>query len=108
MNTSANTLPVIHMRQYYQEKEAAVLQAIPGMNELLSAEGDERSTLESKYPDAAFALEIVSNLFFPESELAAIHMKAYSAILDGASIPEVRFRYEKEMEAYHQRHLWDD
>lgn len=107
MNTSTNTLPVIHMRQYYQEKEAAVLQAIPGMNELLAAVGDERSALEAKYPDAAFALEIVSNLFFPESELAAIHMKAYSAILDGASIPEVRFRYEKEMEAYHQRHLWD-
>ena len=106
MNTTTN-VPVIHTRQYYQEKEAAVLQAIPGMNQLLAAYSEERARLEAEYPEAAFALKIVSDLFFPDRELAAIHMEAYTAILNGEAIADVHFRYDRQMDAYHQRHLWD-
>lgn len=105
MNTT--TMPVIHTRQYFQEKEAAVLRTIPGVDKLLAAYSDERHALEVEYPDAAFALKIVSDLFFHDRELASIHMEAYSAILNGEKIPNVRFRYQREMDAYHQRHLWD-
>ena len=89
------------------EKEAAVLQQIPGVHELLSAYEKERPVLEKKYPDAAFALNISSNLFFHDRELTNIHMKAYSAILRGDPICEVHYRYDKEMNAYHARHNWD-
>lgn len=107
MNTVTSTVPVIHTRQYYQEKEAAVLHTIPGMDKLLAAYSDERQKLEEEYPDAAFALKIVSDLFFPDRELAAIHMEAYSAILNGETIADARFHYQRQMNAYHQRHLWD-
>lgn len=107
MNTITSIVPVVHTRQYFQEKEAAVLHAIPGMDQLIASYSDERQKLEVLYPDAAFALKIVSDLFFPDRELAAIHMEAYSAILNGENIPDIRFRYQREMDAYHQRHLWD-
>ena len=106
-NMDTFTIPAIHTRQYLQEKEAAVLHTIPGVDLLLGAYSDERQKLETQYPDAAFALRIVSDLFFPDRELASIHMEAYSAILNGENIPDIRFRYQREMDAYHQRHLWD-
>ena len=87
------TIPTIHTRQYLQEKEAAVLYTIPGVDLLLGAYSDERQNLETQYPDAAFALRIVSDLFFPDRELASIHMEAYSAILNGENISDIRFRY---------------
>ena len=107
MNTATGTIPVMHSRKYLQEKEAAVLHTIPGVDLLLAAYSDERCELEKKYPDAAFVLQIVSDLFFPDRELAAIHMDAYSAILNGKNIPDIRFQYQREMDAYHRRHLWD-
>ena len=67
----------------------------------------ENPALEAKYPDAAFALKIVSNLFFHDRELNNIHMAAYTAILNGDNLADARFRYEREMDAYHERHKWD-
>ena len=64
MNTSTSATPTQNTREYCQQKETAVLQQIPGVYELLSAYEDERPALEKKYPDAAFALNISSNLFF--------------------------------------------
>ena len=107
MNTSTGATPIQNTREYYQQKEAAALQQIPGVHELLSAYEKERPALEKKYPDAAFALNISSNLFFHDRELTNIHMKAYSSILKGDPIAEVHYRYEKEMNAYHARHNWD-
>lgn len=105
MNTF--TIPTIHTRQYLHEKETAILHTIPGVDLLIGAYSDERQKLELQYPDAAFVLRIVSDLFFPDRELASIHMEAYSAILNGENIPDIQFRYQREMDAYHQRHLWD-
>lgn len=78
-----NTSTASHTREYFQQKESAVLGQIPGVKELLSAYDEERPALEKKYPDAAFALTISSNLFFHDRELTAIHMKAYSSLLKG-------------------------
>lgn len=107
MNTSARIAPTQHSREYFQKKESAVLRQIPGVKELLNAYDVERPALEKKYPDAAFALNISSNLFFHDRELTDIHMKAYSSILKGDPIADVHFRYDKEMDAYHTRHNWD-
>lgn len=107
MNTSTSTAPIPHSREFFQQKETAVLQQIPGVYELLSAYDDQRPALEKKYPDAAFALNISSNLFFHDRELTNIHMNAHSSILKGDPIADVHFRYDKEMDAYHARHNWD-
>lgn len=107
MNTSASTAPKQHSREYFQKKESAVLGKITGVKELLSARDDQRPALEKKFPDAAFALNISSNLFFHDRELTDIHMKAYSSILKGDPIADVHFHYEKEIDAYHTRHNWD-
>ena len=107
MNTSVSTAPILLTREYFQQKESAVLRQIPGVKELLNAHDEERPALEKKYPDAAFALNISSNLFFHDRELTDIHMKAYSSILKGEPIADVHFRYEKEIDAYHTWHTWD-
>lgn len=107
MNTSASTAPTLHSREYFQQKESAVLRQIPGVKELLNAHENERLVLEKKYPNAAFALNISSNLFFHDRELTNIHMKAYSSILKGDPIADIHFRYEKELDDYHTRHKWD-
>ena len=107
MNTATSTVSILHTREYFQQQETSILQQIPGVYELLSAYDDERPALEKKYPDAAFALSIASNLFFHDRELTNIHMKAYSSILKGDPIADVHFRYEKDMDAYHARHNWD-
>lgn len=36
-----------------------------------------------------------------------IHQKAYFAILDGESISNARFRYDRDMDAYVRQHMWD-
>ncbi len=106
MNTSSNAT-VMSNREFFQQRELAAMYRIAGVRELVYANADQRPVLEKQYPDAAFALFIVSNLFFHDRELTNIHMSAYTAILNGDKISEIRFRYQREMDAYHQRHLWD-
>ena len=107
MNTSTSTAPILHSREFFQQKETAVLQQIPGVYELLSAYDDQRPALEKKYPDAAFALMIWDNLFVGDREPNEIHQKAYTAILNGESITGVRFKYDYDLESYLLRHMWD-
>ena len=71
---SATTIPAVrHTMQYYREKESAVFRTIPGMEELLQADSSGFSDLEIKYPDAAFALMIATNLHSGDSEQNEIH-----------------------------------
>lgn len=106
MNTAV--IPTIrHSKQYYLDKEEAVFSRIPGMNELLHADGSNICELEARYPDAAFALRTANSLFVGDHEQNIIHQKAYSAILKGDSIADIRFRYDRDMDAYVQRHMWD-
>lgn len=107
MNTSSSNAVIMSNREFFQQREAAALCRIPGVRELLGARDDLRPSLEKKYPDAAFALMIISNNFFQDRELTNIHMKAYTSILNGSNLADARLCYCKEMDAYHARHNWD-
>ena len=107
MNTSSNAT-VMSNREFFQQREYTALHRIPGVFELIHSSTDNLPALEKKYPDAVFALFIVSNLFFHDRELTNIHMSAYADILNGERIADVRFRYERDMNHYIERHLWDD
>ena len=106
MNTSS--AKVLSNREFFSQKESVALHRIPGVYEMVHSNADQRPMLEKKYPDAAFALYIVSNLFFHDRELTNIHMSAYSEILNGENIADIRFRYDSAIRKYTERHLWDD
>ena len=106
MNTTSNAVQMTN-REFFQKREAAALRRIPGVMELLGAYADHRPALEQKYPDAAFALDILSNPFVQDRELGSIRMDAYSAILNGEAIAGVHYKYDRQMDAYVARHNWD-
>ena len=93
---------------YYREKERIAYSAIPGMDKILSSVPSERDRLEEKYPDAVFALMVADNLLGQDREQCEINQSAYSSILNGENIADVRFRYDSAMRKYVDRHLWDD
>lgn len=107
MNTGTSNALKMTNREFFRQAEAAALRRIPGVRELLRASADQRPQLEQKYPDAVFALQIISNPFVKDREVGAIRMEAYAAILDGKTISDVRYRYDRQMDAYVARHNWD-
>ena len=106
MNTTSNAFQMTN-REFYRQKESAVLRRIPGVRELISAYADQRPALEQKFPDASFAIQIISNPFIADRELGAIRMDAYTAILNGEPVANVRFKFDRQMDAYVVRHSWD-
>lgn len=106
MNTTSNAVQV-NNREFFRQREAAALCRIPGVRELMSAKGNQRTTLEQTYPDAAFALEIISNPFIADRELGAIQMEAYSAILNCEPIADVHYNYDRQVDDYLTQHNWD-
>ena len=98
----------IHTLQDYFNQAAPVLLQIPGFPQLVQADGNSYDTLAKKYPDAAFTMMVMNNLFHHDCEFSQIHQQAFSAIIDGGDIPSVRRRYDLCMDAYWQKHLWDD
>ena len=107
MNRQTSNAVQMTNREFFRQREAAALRRIPGVRELLRANADQRPGLEQKYPDAVFALRIISNPFINDREVGAIQMEAYSAILDGKTIADVRYKYDRQMDAYVARHNWD-
>lgn len=105
MNTA--TVSPTHTLRDYREKEMEVFLAIPGMQDLLRADSTSIDEMREKHPDAVFALRTAENLFSHDKELSRIHQRAYFAILNGEDIPNVRFRFDKDMDAYLKRHNWD-
>ena len=97
-----------HTLQHYWNQAQSVFDAIPGMDVLLHTSGAAYEDASARYPDAAFALMTANNLFSHDTDLAAIHQQAFFSILDGAAIPSVRVRYDRQMDTYLQKHLWDD
>ena len=106
MNTTSNAIKMSN-REFFRQREAAALSCIPGIRELMVAQGNLRHTLEKKYPDATFALDILSNPFVQDRELGSIRMDAYSAILNGEAFADVHYKYDRQMDAYVARHNWD-
>lgn len=84
------------------EQEATVFSLIPGMEKPRNTPG-----LDVQYPDAAFAHMILDGLHAGDREQNEIHQRAYLAILNGEPISGVRFRYDRDMDAYLVRHMWD-
>ena len=107
MNRQTSNAVKMTNREFFRQREAAALRRIPGVRELLKANPDHLPALEKKYPDAVFALQIVSNPFVQEREVGAIRMEAYAAILEGQSICDVRYKYDRRMDDYVARHNWD-
>lgn len=94
-------------RELFRMREENTLRRIPGVRELQRATPEQRGAVEMKYPDAVFALQIISNPFVNDREVGAIRMDAYAAILDGEAISDVRYKYDRQMDAYLIRHNWD-
>ena len=94
--------------QQLRDRESAVFHKIPGMTSLLRAKPGETEAIAAKYPDAAFALRTSNELFHHDRELSLITQRAYFSILEGENIASVRHRYNKEIELYVQKHMWDD
>lgn len=107
MNRQMSNAVKMTSRELFRQREETALRCIPGVRELLRANGEQRPVLERKYPDALFALQIISNPFIKDREVGAIQMEAYAAILDGKAIGDVRYKYERQMDAYVARHNWD-
>ena len=103
----SNNASIMSNREFFRQKEAAVLYRIPGVYEIINSNLEQKVALENKYPDACFALFIASNLFFHDSELTGIHMTAYYDLLNGKRITDIRFRYEKAIQKYSECHMWD-
>lgn len=91
-----------------KEREISVFSSIPGMNKLLQASPDEQTLIQEQYPDAVFAVHIANSLFNHNRELSVIAQKAYFSILDGESIANVRFAYDRATDDYWKNHMWDD
>ena len=85
-----------------------ILTEIPGFSTLATASESDYDATAAAYPDAVFAMMIMNNLFHHDWEFAAIHQQAFSSIVDGVDIPSVRKRYNLCMDAYWQKHSWDD
>ena len=94
--------------QKLHARESAVFPTIPGMTSLMTAHPSQRGDLEARYPDAAFALRTATELFHHDRELSLINQRAYFSILEGENIASVRHRYNKDMSAYVENHMWDD
>ena len=98
-------------KRTYQDikaQEYKIFSTIPGMNELLQASPATKAEVETKYPDAVFAIVIASSLFNHNRELSEITQKAYFSILNGENIVSVRFAYNKATDDYWKKHMWDD
>lgn len=95
------------LREYLNHSLPALME-IPGFSQLMDADDAHYDALAKAYPDAVFAILTMNNLFHHDQEFSAIHQQAFSAIVEGESIPSVRYRYNRSMDAYLRNHLWDD
>ena len=82
----------VNTLQDYIIQAMPVLSKIPGFFEIVNADEKRYDVIAGAYPDAAFTAMIINNLFHH----------------DRATIPSVRKRYNLCMDAYWQKHLWDD
>lgn len=65
--------------QDYLDQAAPVLLEIPGLSQLMRADGNSYDVLAGMYPDAAFTLMVMNNLFHHDCEFSEIYQQAFSA-----------------------------
>ncbi len=94
--------------RFYTDRERVVYQNIAGMNEILSAKPAEFERVSAQYPDAMFAIMIHDDMVCGIRGIRNIVRRAHTAILEGESMENIRFRYTKEMDEYFREHTWDD
>lgn len=103
-----STATHVHTLREYIAQVMPILTEIPGFSALVVTSEQDYDTTAAAYPDAVFAMMVMNNLFHHDREFAEINQQAFSSIIDGADIPSVRKRYDLCMDAYWQKHLWDD
>ena len=69
--------------QDYLDQAAPVLLEIPGLSQLMQANGNSYDVLAGMYPDAAFTLMVMNNLFHHDCEFSEIHQQAFLPSLMG-------------------------
>lgn len=102
------TMAEIYSIQDLRRMEQEAFLKIPGMDDLLSSDRQTAEKALALYPDAAFALMVSNNLLCGDREQSEMNQRAYLAILRGEDIANVRFRFDREMQAYVSRHMWDN
>lgn len=103
-----STATHVHTLREYIDQAMPILMEIPGFSALTAAAEQDYDAAAAAYPDATFTMMVMNNLFHHDWEFAAIHQQAFSSIIGGADIPSVRKHYDLCMDAYWQKHLWDD
>ena len=98
----------IYSMRDLRTREMAVFRSIPGMYELMQADPDQKEEIGAQYPDAAFATMIARSIFNHNHQLGEITQRAYFSILEGESIGNVRFAYERATDEYWKEHMWDE
>ena len=83
----------VNTLQDYIIQAMPVLSKISGFFEIVNADKKRYDVVAGAYPDAAFTAMIINNLFHHDREFSEIHQQAFSSIVDGATIPSVRKRY---------------
>ena len=63
----------VHTLQDYIDQAAPVLLEIPGLSQLMQANGNSYDVLAGMYPDAAFTLMVMNNLFHHDSSMIPCH-----------------------------------
>ena len=75
---------------------------------LPSAPKSDLTALESRYPDAVFALKVKHQALNSENyEISSIASKAYDALCGGRDVAEVKEEYDQAHNDFVARHLWD-
>ena len=95
------------------QREESVFSRIPGICEAPPETAlDDYAAWGAAYPDAAFCLQmrrgaLQARWLGMDAELSQVFIRAYSRLLNGEDIKQVRSLYEKESNRYFQKHNWD-
>lgn len=91
-----------------QERVARLFSQIPGCYEVYHAGSRNVDALSQQYPEAYFAVYVVSNLFQHDRELSHAYQEAFFGMERGENIESVKHSLSKAIQRFVDRHNWDD
>ncbi len=100
-------MSLLYAMSFTQEQIIDVFTRIPGLMDMLQANTEINEKTAAQYPDAAFVIRLVKEPVHHDWEINQITYRALKSILRGESIPSVQYLYDREMDAYLRKHLWD-